>query len=61
MMINKEEIKDIITKLQELNVDGETMQYIIEEVSMSDQMLRQLVMTANNQKLQELIKEKENL
>jgi hypothetical protein len=54
-------IEDIIIRLKELDVDGETMQYILEEVGMSDQMLRQLVMTANNQELQELMAEKKEL
>ena len=38
-------IKDIINKLQIIKVDGETMQYILEKVGMTDQMLRQLMLT----------------
>jgi len=38
-------IKDIINKLQIIEVDGETMQYILEKVGMEDQMLRQLMLT----------------
>jgi hypothetical protein len=38
-------INDIINKLRIIEVDGETMQYILEEVGMEDQMLRQLVMS----------------
>jgi len=38
-------INDIINKLRIIKVDGETMQYILEEVGMEDQMLRQLVMS----------------
>ena len=37
-------VEEIIAMLRHMNVDGETMQYIIEEVGMTDQMLRQLVM-----------------
>ena len=35
-------VKDIIAKLKVIDVDGETMQYIIEQVGMSEQMLKQL-------------------
>ena len=38
-------VKDIIAKLKVIDVDGETMQYIIEQVGMNDQMLRQLIMS----------------
>jgi hypothetical protein len=38
-------INDIINKLRIIEVDGETMQYILEKVGMEDQMLRQLVMS----------------
>jgi hypothetical protein len=40
-------IKDIINKLQIIDVDGETMQYILKEVGMEDQMLKQLIGTAS--------------
>ena len=38
-------INDIINKLRIIEVDGETMQYILEKVGMEDQMLRQLIMS----------------
>ena len=38
-------VKDIIAKLKVIDVDGETMQYILEQVGMEDQMLRQLIMS----------------
>ena len=38
-------VHQVIDMLREINVDGETMQYILEKVGMSDQMLRQLVMS----------------
>jgi len=38
-------VKEIIKKLQTIDVDGETMQYIIEKVAMSNQMMRQLMLT----------------
>ena len=35
-------VKDIIAKLKEIEVDGETMQYILEQVGMSEQIAKQL-------------------
>jgi hypothetical protein len=51
----------IIQFLKEMDVDGETMQYILEQVGMEEQMLRQLVMSADNVHLRDLIKEKVEL
>ena len=51
----------IIQFLKEMDVDGETMQYILEQVGMEKQMLRQLVMQADNVYLRDLIKEKVEL
>lgn len=36
-------VKDIIAKLKVIDVDGETMQYILEQVGMEEQMLKQLI------------------
>ena len=47
-------IKDIINKLQIIDVDGETMQYIIEKVGMEDQMTRQLMFSANRGYVEDL-------
>ena len=44
-------INDIINKLRIIDVDGETMQYILGKVGMSDQMLKQLISTADQQSL----------
>jgi hypothetical protein len=41
-------VKEIIKKLQTIDVDGETMQYILEKVGMEDQMLKQLISTADD-------------
>jgi hypothetical protein len=38
--------------------DGETMEYIIEEVGMREQMLRQLVMSSPLEEVENLLKEK---
>ena len=38
-------VNEAIKNLKRIDVDGETMQYIIEKLGMDDQMLRQLVLT----------------
>ena len=54
-------VEDIIKELKFLDVDGETMQYILEKVGMEDQMLRQLVMKANSNDVTKLLFEKLHL
>lgn len=44
-------VHEIITMLRDIDVDGETMQYILKKVGMEDQMLKQLVGTANEEDL----------
>ena len=44
-------VMDIIKKLHAIDVDGETMQYILEKVGMEDQMLKQLISTADEYNL----------
>jgi hypothetical protein len=51
-------VKDIIAKLKVIDVDGETMQYIIDQVGMTDQMLRQLVMNTPTSETIDLLEEK---
>ena len=41
-------VKEVIKKLQTIDVDGETMQYILQKVGMEDQMLKQLIGTADD-------------
>jgi hypothetical protein len=41
-MKNQQIADQIILQLKQMEVDGETMQYIIDQVGMSDQMLHQL-------------------
>ena len=48
---------EIITMLRDINVDGETMQYILDKVGMSDQMLRQLIFLAPKEQLEDLMDE----
>ena len=55
------EVQNIIDKLKFIQVDGETMQYILEKVGMSDQMLRQLILTATMDDVFCLVEEKNML
>ena len=54
-------IKEITNHLNNSDIDGETMEYIIKSVGMEDQMLRQLVMKSDPKMLLELIEEKVEL
>jgi hypothetical protein len=54
-------VEDIIAELKFLDVDGETMQYIIESVGLEDQITRQLVMISDINYLNDLIEEKNTL
>ena len=49
-------VKEIIESLRD--VDGETMQHILEEVGMGDQMLRQLIMSAQQYQVDDILEEK---
>ena len=54
-------VNRVINILREIEVDGETMQYIIEKVGMTDQMLRQLVMNNPYTDTSDLLEEKVTL
>ena len=54
-------IAQVIDILEDIEVDGETMQYIIEKVGMTDQMLRQLIMTNPYTDTSDLLEEKVRL
>ena len=43
--IRNPKVDTIMSLLSEIEVDGETMQHIIEKVGMEDQMLKQLILT----------------
>ena len=67
-MINKNEIeiKSIIQDLKTMGehgegVDGETMQYILQQVGMEWQMLRQLILTMPIEQIGYLLEEREEL
>jgi hypothetical protein len=51
-------VKDIIAKLKVIDVDGETMQYILEQVGMEEQMLRQLIMSNPHTDTTDILEEK---
>jgi hypothetical protein len=53
--------EQIIEALNTNDIDGETMQYIIEQICMKDQMLRQLVLTAEQEELTALLEERQEL
>jgi hypothetical protein len=52
---------DIIQELKKIEVDGETMQYILEKTGMEWQMLRQLIMTLPIEQTEYLIEERKDL
>jgi len=54
-------VMDIIKKLHAIDVDGETMQYILQKVGMEDQMLRQLVMSQPIEEVRYMFEEREEL
>ena len=54
-------VEDIIAELKFLDVDGETMQHIIQSVGLEDQITRQLVMISDINYLNDLIEEKNTL
>ena len=54
-------IYDIILELKSIEVDGETMEYIIKEVGMEYQMLRQLMLTLPIEEIENLVVERKEL
>jgi len=53
--------EEIVSMLKHMNVDGETMEYIIRSVGMEEQMLRQLVMNSPYTDTTDLLEEKVRL
>jgi hypothetical protein len=58
MSQNSGVVETIIDMLKYIDVDGETMQHIIEEVGMNDQMLRQLIMNNPESETKDYLEEK---
>ena len=54
-------IQDVIKWFQTNEIDGETMENIIREVGMEDQMLRQLIMTMPIDQIEYLVTERKEL
>ena len=54
-------VETVIDMLNHIEVDGETMEYIIRKVGMEDQMLRQLFLKASKDVLWDLTVEKKNV
>ena len=51
-------VDKVIAYLVAMDVDGDTMEYIIKEVGMKPQMLRQLIMSSPLKEVQILLEEK---
>jgi hypothetical protein len=56
--INRDMVLKVIDLLETIDVDGETMQYILQRVGMEEQMLRQLVMSSPYTDTSDLLEEK---
>jgi hypothetical protein len=54
---NNNSINRIINQLKEMEIDGERLQYIIEELGMNDQMLRQLILSNPQSDTYDLLQE----
>jgi hypothetical protein len=54
-------IYGIIQELKKVEVDGETMEYILKQVGMEYQMLRQLILTLPIEEIENLIEERKEL
>jgi hypothetical protein len=48
-------VETIIDLLNHIEVDGETMQYILKNVGMEDQMLKQLMLKQSMERLEDLL------
>jgi hypothetical protein len=57
-MNRDEKISTIIELCKDIDIDGETMEYILEKVAMTNQMLRQLVMRYPQSDIMDLLLEK---
>jgi len=57
-MTKEQQVQQVINILNAIDVDGETMEYIIEEVGMTTQMLRQLMMIANDLHINNILEER---
>jgi len=58
-VVNRDMVLKVIDLLETIEVDGETMQYILNKVGMEDQMLRQLIMSQPIEEVRYMIEERE--
>jgi hypothetical protein len=56
--LNQIKTHEVVAALLNMNVDGETMEYILGEVNMKEQMLRQLIMTTPMTVIDDLLDER---
>ena len=57
--IDNEKVSQIIELLKSIDVDGETMEYIVSEVSLSDQLLKQMIVSVSETELNALLAERQ--
>lgn len=60
-VLGMSKVEAVIQYLNSIEVDGETMEYIINEVGMKEQMLRQLIMSSPVRATRELFEERVSL
>ena len=60
-LIKEEKLSTIIELCNDIDIDGETAEYIIRAIGMQDQMLRQLVLGASDDELVLLFRERQDL
>jgi hypothetical protein len=59
--VNHHLVQTVIDILNEIEVDGETMQHVLKETGMEWQMLRQLMLTMPIEQVEYLIEERKDL
>jgi len=59
--MDQSKVQQVIETLREMEVDGETIQHILEEVDMEWQMLRQLMLSMPIEQVKYLMEEREDL
>jgi hypothetical protein len=60
-MTKEQQVQQVINILNAIDVDGETMEHILEEVGMTSQMLRQLTLGATDNDISYLCDERKEL
>lgn len=54
---NAKSIETVINILNEIEIDGEDMQHILEEIGMDEQMRKQLIATCSEEELEQDLRE----